>query len=126
MKKTLVILIKLLFLVGCSDDSDLLSPSGQKHFRLIAYESLPESEQSTIIDWRNGKVEKGFYQVYNSFGSVVLDDGDRVAFVSNSSNINDGQKLVVVIFNTNNLVLGPIILIVEPISEKVIGYVPRM
>ncbi len=129
MKKTLVILIQLLFLVGCSDDSDLLSPSGQKHFRLIAYESLSESEQSTIIDWQNGKVEAGTYQSADDSHSIVLDSQNRIPFATNSSGVKlfDGQKLIAVTFETKvDALLGPIILIIEPCSENVIGYMLRM
>lgn len=130
MKKLLGILISFLFLIGCSEDSDPLSSPGQKHYRQVAYNYLSDEEKATIINWQKGKVEAGTYQSDNElFGFVVIESGDKILFATNFSDVKlfEGQQLVAVTFNTTvDGLLGPIILIIEPSSEKVIGYVLRM
>jgi hypothetical protein len=75
-----VILISFLFLIGCSEDSDLLSPLGQKHFRQIAYQYLSNEARATIIDWQNGKVEDGTYRIINEYDSIVLNSQNQIPF----------------------------------------------
>lgn len=129
MKKLFVIFICSLVLSGCSEDSNPLSPSGQKHFRQIAYNYLSDDAKATIINWQNGKVEDGTYHSSDEYDFIVLDSKNEIPFAANSSDVKlyTGQRLVAVTFETTmDPLLGPLILIVEPRSDKVIGYVLRM
>ena len=130
MKKVIVLIIPFLFLAGCSEKSDLLSPSGKMKYREIAYESLSNIEKDEInSDWEKADVKEGRYQSVNDAHSVIIDSDNRLYFFLKDSNIRLGefQILIVVSFNTiYDSLLGPITIIVEPKSEKVIGYVGRL
>ena len=129
MKNFYIILILLLFFSGCSKNSDLLLPFDQMGSKQIAYASLSEHEKLTIINWQHGKVEEGVYHIINKSNSIILDSGDKIYLGSISSNVklNEGQKLIAVTFNTTeDALLGPLIIIIEPNSKEVIGGVLRM
>ena len=127
MKKLLMVLI--LFLFSCSEESDFLSSYEQKHLRNIAYKSLSEEARSTIVNWQNGKVEAGIYHSSDESDFIVLDSKNEIPFMINSTDVKliERQKLVAVTFNTTyDALLGPLILIIELREEKVIGLTPRM
>jgi hypothetical protein len=130
MKKVIVLIMPFLFLAGCSENSDLLSPSGKMKYREIAYESLSENEKDEInSDWEKADVREGRYQSVNDSHSIIFDSDNRLYFILKDSNIRLGefQILIIVSFNTiYDSLLGPITVIIEPKSEKVIGYVGRL
>ncbi len=128
-KYVFVIMMMLLITQGCSHNSNGVSPFEDLKYRTIAYKSLSMQERSTIADWRKAKVEGGIYKTDLAFPSILIDSGGRLPFIYNSSNLKliDGQRLVAVIFNTTqDSLLGPIIVIIDPSNSKVIGYVTRM
>jgi hypothetical protein len=130
MKKIIALTIILLFLVSCSENSDVLSPSGKMKYREIAYESLSEHEKDEInSDWEDADVKEGRYQSFNGAHTIIVDPENRLYFVLKNSNIRLGelQVLIIVTFNTiYDSLLGPITVIVDPKSEKVIGYLVRL
>ncbi len=128
-KYVFVIMMMLFITPGCSHNSNGVSPFEEIKYRTIAYESLSMQEKSTVINWQDGKVERGVYKTDKSTPSILFDLGGRLSFVYNSSDIKliDGQNLVAVFFNTTqDPLLGTIIVIINPGNSNVIGYVPRM
>ncbi len=124
----LLIILSFLILSDCSNNSNVLLPFDQMSNRQIAYASLSEQEKSTIINWQNGKVEEGVYQSFNKSNAIVLNSGDKIFFGTISSTVKliEGQKLIAVTFNTtDDALLGPLIVIIEPNYNKVIGGVLR-
>ena len=129
MKKIIPLSIALLFLVSCSENSDLLSPSGKMKYREIAYESLSDNEKDEINnDWEKADVKEGRYQMFNGAHTIIIDSENRLYFALKNSNVRFGefQILIIVTFNTiYDSLLGPITVIIEPKSEKVIGFLVR-
>jgi len=128
--KYYILFIPILFLTeaGCSDNSNVLTPFEEMNYRKVAYESLSEQSKSTVINWLGGKIERGIYQEKNGSNTIILNSGFQMGFVINTSNVNliNGQSLIMVTFITkNDHVLGPMILIIDPITNKVIGGVQR-
>ena len=117
-----------LLAAGCSNNSNVLTPFVEMNYRNVAYESLSEQSKATVINWQDGKVGKGIYQGKNGSNIILLDSGSQIGFVFNTSNVEviNGQRLIMVTFNTkDDPLLGPMILIIDPITNKVIGGVQR-
>ena len=122
MKRVFILLFVLALIVKCSDESNGVSPIVENDYREIAYNSLSE-------DWFNADVESGNYGLSDSTNFVLFDNGNKISFAFNTDDVNltVGQKLIGVTFNiSQDDLLGPIILIIEPESKKVIGWVLRM
>ena len=130
MKKIIALTVTLLFLVSCSENSDVLTPSGKMKYREIAYESLSGNEREEInSDWENADVKEGRYQLMNGAHTIIFDSENRLYFFLKNPNIrlSEFQILIIVSFNTiYDSLLGPITVIIEPKSEKVIGFVGRL
>ncbi|MCB0732259.1 MAG: hypothetical protein KDC88_14640 [Ignavibacteriae bacterium] len=123
-KKSLTILTFLL-IVGCDDDS-----LNNIIYKEIAYNSLSEREKSSLtVDWQDAKIENGIYKKGQCENEFISGNENRLCFFVKDENISllEYQKLIAVIFNTNDdALLGPIIVIVDPEGPKVIGGVGRL
>ena len=117
------------FSIGCSHDSDILSPDDEINYRKTAYESLDEEERGTItMDWKEADILKGVYHNNNGGNYLVTDSDGSIPFffLNKDIKINEDSFIVAVIFRTNNeSLLGPLIVIIDPESQTKIGYTPR-
>jgi len=119
----------VLFLIGCSEAEEGISPFQQAKFRKIAYASLSVQEAATLTnDWKTAPVKIGIYKNDNGTNTIIIDGNNRWGFGIYDQNITltPNQILIAVTFNTSNdPLIGPLTLIIEPQSENVIGGVLR-
>jgi len=96
---------------------------------MTAYKSLTDQQKESLtIQWQDALVEQGYYQTGNCPDIVVINSNNKLCF-----NLEDGntqlqlnQKLVAVSFGTKDVILlGPMIMIIDPTNENVIGFVGR-
>ena len=130
MKTSISIIILLFYIIGCSDDSDILSPFDKFIYKKIAFNSLNEpSKESLTKDWRLAIVEQGKYQFDNNSHSLVINSEHNLHFILYDPDYElfENQLLVAVIFNTiHDPLLGPLIIIIDYKSKIVIGSVLRL
>lgn len=129
MKKILVVILFSLFLQYCSGD-EITSPTDQLKYKQIAYNSLSDAEKASLTkDWQNSDYKDGNYRKDTCDNTFAANSGDKICFAKSDSTISLSldQKLCAVIFNTtNDALLGPIIDIVDPQTEKTAGYALRL
>lgn len=121
----LIYTILIFAMVSCNEDN-----FNNLKYKEIAYNSLSEREKSTLtVDWQDAKIENGIYKKGQCENELIINDENRLCFFVNNENISlvEFQKLVAVIFNTtNDALLGPIIVIIDPEETRVIGGVGRL
>ncbi|MDF2880329.1 MAG: putative cell wall binding repeat protein [Clostridiaceae bacterium] len=78
----------------------------------VAYDSVPKASKDTIINWNKGNVEK--YYTNEDHMVVNMHDGNKV-------NIKAINTYKVNFDNSNNDILGPIIIYIEQSSNRVLG-----
>ena len=125
MKKQYLFCLMALIFICCSEKSNFLLPVDQMEYRKIAYESLSDTEKETLTtDWKEGEVKQDNYLLKDNINWIVFDSGNKSGFALMKSNLVliNNQPLVLVIFHTNvDALLGPIALIIEPGTKKIIG-----
>jgi hypothetical protein len=130
MKILYPIFASILIFTACSSDEDVLSPFEKVNYRVIAYQSLTEDEAATLInDWRTAPVSAGKYRKENNNHIIIMDENIKWHFRLNDSetNLNDNQSLITVAFNTkDDPLLGPLIIIINPENDIVVGAVLRL
>ena len=90
-------------LIGCSENSDILSPFDKYIYKKIAFNSLNElSKESLTKDWRLAIVEQGKYQFDNNGHSLVINSEHTLHFFLYDPDYElfENQLLVAVVFNT--------------------------
>ena len=114
-------------ILGCEDE---YFDENEVDYRLIAYESISDEEKTSILkDWREAELIGGIYKrdmCDNEFHGQSM---GRLCFflISQEIELFENQYLVAVIFpTTNDSLLGPIIVIVDPSSRLAIGMVGRL
>jgi len=124
-------ILVLLTLMSCSNKSDGLSPYEKANYRKIAYNYLYSNNSAPInISPNKSKIEFGKYSLINNTNFILMNNSNKISFFLNNENINlkNDQGLVAVSFYTNTVqdeLLGPSIVIIEPITQQVIGIVPQ-
>lgn len=130
MKKLALISLPFLLLTFCSDNSNVLSPTEEIKYKSIAYASLTDQEKESLTkDWKEARVNVGRYQHNIQIHTVVINSNDKMSFELTDSSITliENQKLVTIMFNTNNdPLVGPIIVVIEPEIDRAIGQVLRL
>ena len=128
MKKNLFPFLISILLISCSD-IDITTPFEGVKMRDAAYASLSDIEKESItIDLEDAPVLRGYYSNKSCTNGFVSNKGDLKCFSLNDANmkLRDSQILGAVVFNTSNdALLGPLIIIVEPENNLVIGRVFR-
>ena len=116
----------LISLISCCNDNE----SEILDYRLIAYNSLSEEEKETISeDWNNAEIIFGKYKSDVCEHALYSVDRGLMCFLLKDQNIQleENQNLTAVIFNTiNDSLLGPIIVVIDPVSESAVGSVLRL
>lgn len=115
-------------LLSCSDSSVGSSDDKENRLKKAAYDSVSDYESRTIIGgWKDGIVEYGICSILNGKPAFKsLDYTLRFFILDEDFSFEEYQKLVSVTFNTiNDSLLGPIIIILEPDEELVVGVVLR-
>ncbi len=129
MKTFISIVFLFSCLIGCSEDSDILSPFEKISLRKIAFNSLNEpSKESLTEDWRLAKVTQGKYQFKNNVHWYVIDTDIRWSFMLNDPayELFDNQLLVSVAFHViGEPSTGPLVKIIDYKSKTVLGSVLR-
>jgi hypothetical protein len=127
--KKLLLLQMLFILYSCSENILELTDKVKSSFRATAYTSLSEREkESLIINWEEAPVMLGTY-VREDNSNIFLSNENRMFFIllNSSVTLSNNQNLAAVIFNTNlDPLLGPIIIIIDPVKDKTIGGVLRL
>ena len=129
MKITLIYLILSIVVIvifGCEDNE---KDENELDYRSIAYESLSDNEKETLLeDWREAEVIEGIFKEdacdYEFHGQSM----GRLCFflIVQEIELTDNQNLIAVSFHTiHDALLGPIIIIIDPNTELVIGTVGR-
>lgn len=118
------------FFTGCFDFDLSTTPFDGEIMRQVAFESLTETEKETLtINWEDALVVQGHYESDECTNVFVSGANEHKCFgVKDSSTIlSYMQKLGAVVFNTNDQSLaGPIIVIMDPQNNSVLGYVFRL
>ncbi len=130
MEKLLLLLVTVLFLPACSDDSNFLTPVEKVTYRGIAYNILSDNEKESItIDWREAKVYEGMFTDSKCDYTFLESLEDWMCFFpyDDEMEFKSNQDLIAVQFNPeDDALLGPIIVIVDPNEEIVVGIVGRL
>ena len=130
MKKILSSLVFILLLTQCQDDDNPIGPINSYNYRKIAYESLSQEEKENLTKcWCLAPVRIGIYSKQSGTNYIIIDDSNNWTFIMYDENtsLTMNQKLVGVILNTTiDSLVGPMILIIDPFSERVIGVCPRL
>ena len=124
MKRLILFCFPIVFLFGCSKDSNVLSPQDKTIYKDIAYNSLTAREKSTIINPDDVIINEGVYKYENRNHKIYIDNERFTYFVLIDANtvLFDNQKLISVRFHTtDDSLLGPIEVIIDPYSKKVVG-----
>ena len=82
------------------------------------------NEKSTIINPDNAVIIDGIYKYENRSHKIYIDKEHIIYFglIDTSKVLIDNQKLISVLFNTTqDALLGPIDVIINPSSNKAIG-----
>ena len=135
MKRLILFCLPIVFLIGCSKDSSVLSPQDKTAYKDIAYKSLTAQEKSTLINPDTALIDEGNYK-YENNALVILSprhkiyiDKDHIIYfglIDTSIVLVDNQKLISVLFNTTqDALIGPIDVIIDPFSNQAIGQVFR-
>ncbi|MBU2492884.1 MAG: hypothetical protein KJ571_09695 [Bacteroidetes bacterium] len=128
--KKFITLIIIILIAGCGDDSNSVTPAEYSYYGNIAYESLSAEEKSNLLDGNKPfKVEQGIYGMIKESDVLILNENEKFYFLISESSVllNNGQKLFAVYFNTiHDSLLGPLVIIVDPESEKAVGAGLRM
>lgn len=128
MKKLFFPVLALVMLTSCLD-FDITTPFNGDTMRDAAYASLSDTEKESLtISLEDAQVVRGYYSNKNCTNGFVSMKGETKCFVLNDSNLKfrDSQTLGAVVFNTtDDALLGPLIVIVEPENNLVIGRVMR-
>ena len=124
--KPVILLSVLLIFFACKDSVNGVDDNKKIAYRLSAYNSLTESDKSTITsDWQNAPVNSGVYTSNEYGGPAILLEGYSlpVGYLTPlSRTFEEGTPLVTVTFNTNNeALLGPIVVILLAEDATVIG-----
>jgi hypothetical protein len=122
------VLFVLLFLIGCSDNSNVLTSYEKNYYKQIAYNSLSPNEKSTIMNPDNAVIIDGIYKYENRSHKIYIDKEHIIYFGLIDTNIVliDNQKLISILFNTTqDALLGPIDVIINPFSKQTIGQTLR-
>ena len=129
MKNIFLLGFLMILVLGCSDDDEILSPINSNNYRKIAYESLSLDDRESLTKcWCLAPVRFGEYSYTineNRINTIIIDDSNRWSFALIDENIQlfSGQRLIAVIFNTDiDPVVGPIVTIINPNTDEVIGY----
>jgi hypothetical protein len=124
-----IFVIALLF-TGCFDFDLPTTPFEGEIMRQVAYESLTETEKETLtISWEDALVVQGHYESDECENVFVSGASEHKCFGVKDSitKLSYMQKLGAVVFNTNDQSLvGPIIVIMDPQNNSVVGYVFRL
>ena len=128
MKTFISIVFLLSCLIGCSENSDIISPFEKISLRKIAYESLTEESRAILAEnWRFANVDAGIYQLGNYGHKIVIDTETSLPIhpYDPDFKFSNSQQLVAVSFRTIYRGMGgPIIIIIDYKSKIVIGFVP--
>jgi len=132
MKKFFLLGFLMILVLGCSDDDEILSPLNSNQYRKIAYESLSSDDKESLTNcWCLAPVRSGKYSFIKnevSIRSIIIDDLNKWSFKLIDENyfLFPGQRLIAVVFNTDiDPLVGPIVSIVNPNTDEVIGYCLR-
>ncbi len=119
-----------LFFTGCFDFDLSTTPFNGEIMRQAAYESLTDSEKETLtINWEDALVVQGHYESNECDNVFVSGANEHKCFgvKDSSTKLSYMQKLGAVVFNTNDeSLVGPIIVIMDPQNNSVVGYVFRL
>ena len=130
MKKTISLILLTIFLLSCSHEDNILSPLVATNFRKVAYESLSQESKASLTNcWCVAPVKSGRYKFENGKHIISINKKDELHFMLNNpiTNLESNQRLIAIIFNTKqDALLGPLIVIIDPNSELVIGYLARL
>ncbi len=124
MRYLIIICLPLIVLFGCSKDSGVLSPQEKTTYKEIAYNSLTSQEKSTLINPDNAVIVQGNYKYVNGNHKILIGPNLSYYFVCIDKKVVllNGQTLIFVRFNTaNDALLGPIVVIINPITNMVVG-----
>ena len=90
----------ILFLFGCSKDSNGLSPQEKIAYKEIAYNSLTSWEKSTIINPDNAMIAEGKYKNENKVHKIYIDNEHVIYFslMDTTTVLIENQKLISVLF----------------------------
>ena len=128
MKKLFFPVLALVMLISCLD-IDITTPFNGDTMRDAAYASLSDTEKESLtINLEDAPVVRGYYSTKTCTNGFVSSKGETKCFVLNEPSLKfrDSQILGAVVFNTSNdALLGPLIVIVEPENNMVIGTVMR-
>ena len=129
MYKYLIILFMSILFTSCSNTDDPLSPSYSSEelmeFRNIAWNDLSTSEIETVIISKEESIIQ--YATISSKDGIwyyKIDEKNKCTFALTNSNIdfrNDQTFVIITINTSDDALLGPIVVILEPNSKQVFG-----
>lgn len=128
MKRLILFCFPIIFLIGCSKDSNVLSPQEETAFKEIAYNSLTSWEKSTIVNPDIAIIVEGYYNSEDRIHKIYIDNDHIIYFalIDTTTVLIENQKLISVLFNTTqDALLGPIDVIINPLSKKAVGQTLR-
>jgi len=128
MKRLILFCLPIVFLIGCSKDSSVLSPQVKTAYKDIAYNSLTAQEKSTLINPDAALIDEGNYKYENKSHKIYINKDHIIYFSLTDTNtvLYDNQKLISVLFNTTqDALLGPIDVIIDPLTKQTIGQTLR-
>ena len=118
--------------LGCSDNSNFLTPSEVQEFRIIAYTSLTQVERDSLTSWTEAKVTQGKYLFKDDQHIVFFysfSNSNHFSFILENSKftLNDFQPLILVMFITRgSAASGPTMVVIDPDKNIAIGKVVRL
>ncbi|RAP76098.1 hypothetical protein DL346_11795 [Paenibacillus montanisoli] len=115
MKRTIIILLALLTMlgvVGCSNNEQI---DGASAIREVAWNNLSENQKKTVVgNWKSAKVEEATLSEI----TAIAPDNDELP--------EKEDHLYKVTFNTKgDAMLGPIVAYVDGDTKEVLGYRAR-
>ena len=129
MYKHVIILFLAILFSSCSRTNDPLYPSYSDEelmeFRDIAWNDLSNNEIETVIILKEeSKIQYATISIKDRIWYYKIDDKNEYSFVLTNPNIDfrNDQRFVIVTINTSDdALLGPIIVIIEPNLKQVFG-----
>lgn len=124
MKMFIFFILILAFTFSCSDENST-NPFEANKMRETAYSSLTEMERESLtINWNEAPVVLGNFKSASCKNSFYSDKTQFLCFGLSDSTITlrEGQILSAVIFyTTNDPLLGPLIVVIDPDKNMVVG-----
>lgn len=129
MKRGLIFILLMLVLVSCSEHSNPYTPGKSLEFKQAALEQLDESQVNKITqNVEDFDLKAGEYVFENNKHYIKLNNGKKQQFLTDKTiNLANGKRILMITIQWEPMaLLGPIVVIMDPDTKLLIGFMGHL